>query len=241
MLKRAINPRLRDRQFRPGALFLVMVLLVAGFLIGSLINRAAQPAAAPAAAVENTRPNAGASVSPPYRVQDFTLTSQTGEPISLSDLRGRAVLMFFGYTHCPDVCPTTLTDYRRVKQALGEEAKNAAFVFISVDGERDTPDVMSQYLGQFDASFIGMTGDAATLEQLGTQFGLVVEQQTGGHEHEHEDEQEHVHTEDLDVNNYFVEHTSPSFLIDPDGYLRMVYFYNTRVEAIAEGIRELLE
>lgn len=236
MLKRA--PMLRDRSFGLLSLIFVIALLVFGFLIGSLINRVSQPPAAPAAEVENSRPEAGAMVSPPYLVQDFTLTSQTGEPIRLSDLRGRAVLMFFGYTHCPDVCPTTLADYRRVKQALGNEAKDAAFVFISIDGERDTPDVLSQYLGQFDADFIGMTGDEETLRKLGAQFGLIFEQQTDSQEHEHEGED--THTEDLTVDNYFVDHTSPSFLIDPDGYLRTVYFYNTKVDAVVEGIRGLV-
>ena len=218
---------------------LVLALLMGGFLIGNVLNTLVQ-SPSQTASTENSRPGAGAVVDPPHQVQDFTLTSHTGEPISLSDLRGRAVLMFFGYTHCLDVCPTTLADYTRVKRALGNEADEVAFVFISVDAERDTPEVMAQYLGQFDTEFIGMTGDEATLRQLGTEYGLLFQQETISVGHEHEEGYEHQHEDDLDAENYFVQHTSPSFLIDRDGYLRLVYFYGTAPEVIAEGIRQIL-
>jgi len=237
MLNRVVrspsNPALRYAIM--GAL--VVSLLVGGFLIGSTLNRLIP---SPAISTDLSRPGGGALVDPPRQVQDFTLTSQTGEPISLSDLRGRAVLMFFGYTHCPDVCPTTLADYTRVKQALGRDAGDVAFVFISVDGRRDTPGVIADYLDRFDSDFIGMTGDETTLRRIGAEYGLLFHQETASGEGTDEEGHEHQEEPGLDAESYFVQHTSPSFVIDRDGYLRMVYFYGTKPEVIADGIREVL-
>lgn len=235
MLNRLLNPRLNDKTVGINYILLLIILLAAGYVIGSTLNAQSQPNTFPITA-DSTKPKGAAVVEPPHRLQNFTLTSQSGEPISLSDLRGRAVLMFFGYTHCPDVCPTTLADYTRVKQALGRDAGKVAFVFISVDGRRDTPDVLAQYLGQFDANFIGMTGDETTLRRIGTEYGLLFQHETSslGGKHEHHEEQ------DLDARNYFVQHTSPSFLVDADGYLRMMYFYGTESSVIADGIRHVL-
>jgi protein SCO1/2 len=181
-------------------------------------------------------PSGGAWVEPPQQLADFTLTSHMGDPISLSDLRGKAILMFFGYTHCPDVCPTTLADYKLVKRELGAVADKVAFVFVSVDGERDTPEVVADYLSKFDEDFIGMTGDPADLRRIGNAFSLFFSKTVieVADEHSEGDEAE------LDQDNYFVEHTSPSFLIDPQGKLQMLYFYGTAPENIAGGILQML-
>lgn len=239
MLNRLLNPRLNDKTVGINYIMLLMVLLAAGYVIGSTLNTLFRSNAVPITA-DSTGSKGAAIVAPPHRLQDFTLTSHTGEPINLSDLRGRAVLMFFGYTHCPDVCPTTLADYTRVKQALGRDVEKVTFVFISVDGIRDTPDVLTQYLGQFDANFMGMTGDETTLRRIGAEYGLLFQQETNSAGHEHDETHQHQEGQDLDTGNYFVQHTSPSFLVDVDGYLRMVYFYGTEPEVIAEGIRNVL-
>ena len=172
--------RLPDTSAHRAALFctLVIAFLVTGITIGTVANRLLDRVTDVGTA-NSSSPTAGARVDPPHRLQDFTLTSQTGAPLSLSDLRGRAVLMFFGYTHCPDVCPTTLADYTRIKQALGGDADKVAFMFISVDGKRDTPDVLAQYLHQFDDQFIGLTADEATLKRIGAEYGLLFQQDTG--------------------------------------------------------------
>jgi len=217
----------------------IIALAAVGFLVGNLLNPILL-SPNQSLSDEASRPTSGAVVDPPYLLQDFTLTSNKGEPISLSDLRGKVVLMFFGYTHCPDVCPTTLADYRRVKQALGDDADAVRFVFISVDGARDTPDVLTQYLGHFDPDFIGMMGDETTLRRIGSEYGLLFQEETISVGHEHEEGYEHHHEEGLDAENYFVQHTSPSFLIDRNGYLRMVYFYGTETEVITDGIRAML-
>lgn len=116
-------------------------------------------------------------IDPPRQLQDFTLTTQTGAPLSLSELRGRIALLFFGYTHCPDFCPATLLAYRRIEEMLGDNAGEVAFVFISVDGERDTPEVVADYLDERGvADFVtGMTGDEATVQRVGADYGLYVD------------------------------------------------------------------
>lgn len=216
-----------------GVLAILLLLL---FIIGArlgviLIENVRQPLPPAHAAA---RVSGGtAFVQPPRLVQDFTLTSQTGQPLSLSDLRGQPVLLFFGYTHCPDVCPLTLADYTRVKGELGVLANDVHFVFVSVDGERDTPPVVADYLRHFDERFIGMTGDPASLRELGVQFGLVFEAVVLG-----KDGSQRPASESNE--NYFVHHTSPSFLIDRHGYLNRVFFYGTRPAVIASNLRQFL-
>jgi protein SCO1 len=239
MLDRSLTPRSNTKYRNAALVVLLVAVLATGYLIGNALDTLLRPPSSSASA-ETSRPSGGAIVNPPHEVQDFTLTSHTGEAMRLSDLRGEAVLMFFGYTRCPDVCPTTLADYRRVKEALGDDAEDVSFVFVSVDGARDTPEVLAHYLGQFDPDFIGMTGDETVLRQMGAEYGLLFQQETISVNHEHEEGYEHEHVEELDSENYFVEHTSPSFLIDGDGYLRLVYFYGTDTDVIAEGIRQVL-
>ncbi len=216
---------------------LVVALFAAGMQIGTLLA----PPAPPSVPVVAPPPGA-AVVNPPTRLNDFTLTDQTGQPFSLSDLSGRVTLLFFGYTHCPEECPLTLANFTRVKAALGAAADDAAFVFVSVDGERDTPEVINKYLKQFDAVFIGLTGDPAALRQIGSTFGALfsydkTEVEIDHTEHEHHDA---AHEPELDGANYFVQHTSPAFLIDRDGRLRLVYFYGATADQLADGARQLL-
>jgi protein SCO1/2 len=133
--------------------------------------------------------------------------------------------MFFGYTHCPDVCPTTLAEFRLAKADLGEElAQNVVFLFVSVDGPRDTADVMASFLDRFDSDFLGMSGDDETLHRIAPQYGLYYERQTDtGSEAA-----------------YLVDHTGRSYLIDRDGRLRISYAYGTDSEVLADGIRQLM-
>lgn len=238
--------KLLHRRRNPALHYAVLgIILIALFLVGLRIGdilgqMSTNPPDASLPNLQTQDPSAlsgGARVDPPYLLTDFTLTSQKGTPLSLSDLRGKAVLFFFGYTHCPDVCPNTLSRYTDIKKALGSRAENVAFVFISVDGQRDTPSVMADYLDHFDNAFIGLTGSEAALEQLGKEYGLYIGRETINVDHEHAEGDEH----NLEDENYFVQHTSPSFLVDPEGYLRMVYFYGTETETIAAGIETILQ
>src|SRR5262245_40036804 len=109
-------------------------------------------------------------LEPPKALVDFTLTSQANKPLKLSDLKGKLALMTFGYTNCPDVCPATLAKFTQIKEQLAADASRVNFVFISVDGVRDTPDVLTTYLKQFDPSFVGLTGDEPTMRAVGKDY-----------------------------------------------------------------------
>lgn len=232
--------KLAERKTNPALYYalvagLIVALFVAGLKIGALV--AGQPAVeAPAAP---SKPGV-AVVNPPTKLNDFTLTDHNGQPFSLSDLRGRAVLLFFGYTHCPDECPLTLATFTRAKQLLGDAAHDVAFVFVSVDGERDTPQVVNDYLKLFDAGFIGLTGSAAELRRVGANFGSLYSVETVAAEAEDHEHHDATEAGELDHHNYFVQHTSPTFMIDRDGVLRLVYFYGSSAESLAEGARQVL-
>jgi protein SCO1 len=215
---------------------LLVVLFPIGLRLGNLAFALPNPAGSPASG--DDKPASGAIVNPPFQVHDFALTNQAGEPMNLKALRGRAVVLFFGYTHCPDVCPTTLADFTRVKSVLGAQADRVAFVFVTVDSQRDTPGVLKDYLNHFDPAFIGLTGDGATLRSMAAEYGayfsIPADQKKGDGDKDH-------HEQSIDSDNYFVQHTSPAYLIDPSGFLRVVYFNGTSAELIADGIRQILQ
>jgi protein SCO1/2 len=168
-------------------------------------------------------PLPGTVLDPPQEVADFTLTSHTGQPLSLSDLRGQVVMLFFGYTNCPDVCPTTLAEFKRAKALLGEDAERVTFVFVSVDGERDAPEKLAAYVTAFDPDFIGLTGDDATIRGISKDYGVFYQRVSYDN-----------------PTNYLVDHTASSFAVGPDGRLRIVFPYGTPPEVIAQRVRDLL-
>jgi len=170
-------------------------------------------------------PLPGTVLDPPKEVADFTLTSHTGAPLRLSDLRGKAVLLFFGYTYCPDVCPTTLAEFKRVRQQLGADADRAAFVFVSVDGARDTPERLAQYVAAFDPTFIGLTGSEADLRRIAQDYGVFFQRSTYGEA----------------PTSYLVDHTASSFVVDPQGRLAIVFPYQTDPAVMVQRVRELLK
>jgi len=159
-----------------------------------------------------------------YRtVSDFELTDQNGKPVKLSDFRGRPVLLAFGYTQCPDVCPLTLSDFKAVKRELGADAERVAFVLVSIDPERDTPEVMQRYLAVFDPEFIGLTGPDERIRLLTDQLDASYEKQRP----------------DPETGAYAVAHTSFIYLFDAEGKWRMTYPFQSPMEAIAADIRAM--
>ncbi|MBN1565856.1 MAG: SCO family protein [Anaerolineae bacterium] len=168
-------------------------------------------------------PLPGTILDPPKEVADFTLTDHTGQPFSLSDLRGKVVMLFFGYTNCPDVCPTTLAEFKQVKAQLGEDADQVAFVFVSVDGARDTPERLAAYVHAFDPDFIGLTGDDAAMRTVGQDYGIFYQR---------------VSYDNPD--NYLVDHTASSFVVDQEGRYRIVFPYQSDPAGMAEQIRRLV-
>lgn len=169
-------------------------------------------------------PLPGTVLNPPRPLEDFTLTDHTGAPFSLSDLRGRPALVFFGFTNCPDICPTTLGEFKRVKSLLGRDADEVTFVFVSVDPQRDTPERLAEYVGAFDPAFIGLTGDDAALRPIAQEFGVYYQA---------------VPLEGSET-AYTVDHTASSFALDREGRLAIVFSYGTPPDAIVQRIRALL-
>lgn len=201
----------------------IAVAVIGGLVIVlALLNRPAPPTQNTGAAIiEGDAFDGVTSVEPPRPLQDFTLISQTGDPVSLRDLRGKMTLILFGYTHCPDVCPLTLLEYKQIKEGLGERGDDVNYVFISVDGERDTPEAMNDYINRFDSTFIGMTGDEATLTRIGGDYDLYFTKRpdpSGSAE------------------NYLVDHNSSTYLIDAEGNLVALYVFGTEADVITADI-----
>jgi protein SCO1/2 len=143
----------------------------------------------------------------------------------MSDQRGRVVLLFFGYTSCPDVCPTTLATWRKVYEALGDDAMNAEFVFVTVDPERDTRERLGLHVGAFNPEFVGLTGSQEELESVYGIFDVFYE----------------VDTSSESALGYLVNHTATTFVVDPEGQWRLRHTYGTPVEDIVHDVQQLLE
>jgi protein SCO1/2 len=154
---------------------------------------------------------------------DFTLTNQDGGQSSLKDYRGKAVLLAFGYTHCPDVCPTTLALFKQVRQALGADGAKMQALFVSVDPKRDTPALLKKYVGYFDPGFVALTGKPTELEHIIERYmGKYRIRETGS------------------AAGYFVDHTVFIYLIDPQGKVRYLFSPDVDRKLLVAGVRAVL-
>lgn len=154
---------------------------------------------------------------------DFHLTDHTGKSRTMADFRGKVVVMFFGYTHCPDVCPTTLTEMRQVMQMLGSDAQRLQVLFVTVDPVRDTPELLSKYVPSFDPSFLGLFGDLSATEKVAKDFKIFYRVSPG-----------------KTADSYSVDHTAASLVFDPQGRLRLFINYGQGADKIAPDIKKLL-
>lgn len=154
--------------------------------------------------------------------KDFTLTDHTGKTRTLADFRGKVVVMFFGYTRCPDVCPTTLAELKTAKDQLGEDGKRLQVLFVTVDPERDTRDLLAKYVPAFDPSFLGLYGDAAATARVAKEFKVFYQKVPGK-------------TSD----SYTVDHSSGSYVFDPQGRLRLLARQGNVPDLVAD-LRTLL-
>ena len=136
---------------------------------------------------------------------DFSLPDTTGKVRTLADYKGKAVVLFFGYTHCPDVCPTTLAQIAQALQQLGPDAKQVQLLFVTLDPRRDTPAVLTQYLQAFNPGFVGLrAANEADLDKVTKAFRVY-----------------HADVAGTTPDNYTVDHTAASYVFDPDGKLRL--------------------
>ena len=153
----------------------------------------------------------------------FELTDPAGNTRTLADYRGKAVAVFFGYTQCPDVCPTTLAALAEATRALGADADRVQVVFVTVDPDRDTAALLAQYVPAFDARFVGLRGDAAATERVAREFKVIYQKVAGGA-----------------PDRYTVDHSSGIFLFDAQGRLR-VYESTPDPAVLAHDLRTLLQ
>jgi protein SCO1 len=197
------------RTFRLGSVF--VVLLSMALLVGGC-----------------SRPHefAGTSLEQPHPAPDFAGTNWNGVPFRLQDLRGKAVLLFFGYTTCPDICPLTLAEIQQVKQQLGEQADKLAVVFVTVDPAQDTVEHLAQYVPSFDPTFYGVRLDEATLATTQKAYGIYAENVT--------------HEAHAPAADHIMAHSGYTLAIDPLGNWRAVYASDIEATAIVEDVRYLV-
>lgn len=153
---------------------------------------------------------------------DFSLTDHTGKRRTLEDFRGKVVVMFFGYTHCPDVCPTTLADMAQVMRQLEKDSDKLQVLFVTLDPERDTRELLAQYPPAFHPGFVGLSGDAAATAQTAKAFGVMYQRQEGKN------------------GAYTLDHSAGTYLIAPDGRRVLLAPYQQKVEWLVQDIRLLL-
>ena len=155
--------------------------------------------------------------------KDFSLTDHNGQPRRLADFKGKAVVLFFGYTQCPDVCPTTLSTMRDAMALLGDDAKRVQVLFATVDPARDTPQLLAQYVPAFNPSFLGLYADEKGIAALAKDFKVFYARQPGS-------------TPD----SYSIDHSTGSFAFDPQGKLRLLLRHGEAPANIAADLKLLL-
>lgn len=204
------EPELTLHSMRP----YIILVIVAGLLFTVL----------PAVLLLITPHPMGSVYDQPRQQPDFTLPNVAGGDFTLSEQRGKVVILYFGYSFCPDVCPSTLYTLRQTMQALGSDAQDVQVVFVTIDPERDTPAQLRQYLDHFDPRFIGLRTDLESLQPVMDLFGVVVQRAEAGEA----------------VEGYPLTHTTSAFVIDREGYLTLRIHHNpTGTENIDLLVKDL--
>ena len=156
---------------------------------------------------------------------DFSLLDPDGKVRTLADFKGKAVIMFFGYTQCPDICPTTLTEMQQVMTLLGPQSNQVQVLFVTVDPDRDTAAILKQYVPAFDVRFLGLRpADEAALEKVAKDFKIYYKKMPG-----------------ISPGSYTMDHTAGSYAFDPEGNLRLYIKHAQGPEALAQDLKELLK
>jgi protein SCO1/2 len=155
--------------------------------------------------------------------RELNLTDADGKPRRLSDFKGKVTVVFFGFTQCPDVCPTTLVELAQVKKALGADGDRVQGVFVTVDPERDTAEVLKAYVGGFDAGFVALRGTPEETQTAAKNFKVFYAKVPG-----------------KTPTSYTVDHTAGSYIFDPQGRVRLFTRYGTGAEALTHDLRLLL-
>lgn len=155
--------------------------------------------------------------------RDFKLTDHNGQTRTLASFKGKVVAIFFGYTHCPDVCPTTLSDFAAALKQLGPQADQVQVLFVTVDPQRDKPELLKQYVPAFDPRFLGMTTDEAGLKALAKEYKVVYQK-----------------TSVKGADNYLIDHSAGTYVYDTESRLRLLIPYGSSPDLIAQDLKTLL-
>jgi protein SCO1/2 len=156
--------------------------------------------------------------------QDFTLTDHNNQRRSLSDFKGKVVVLFFGYTQCPDVCPTSMTELAEVKRLLGADADKLQGVFVTVDPARDTTELLTAYMGNFDPTFVAFVPTADELADVAKRFKIYYKKQEG-----------------KTPTSYTMDHSAGSYVYDTQGRVRLYSRYGSGAKVLAQDIQMLLK
>lgn len=155
--------------------------------------------------------------------KDFALTDHNGKPRTLADYKGKAVVMFFGYTQCPDVCPTTMAEMANVMKELGPQADKVQVLFVTIDPARDTPALLSQYVPAFDKRFVGLYGDEAATAKVAKEFKVFFQKVPG-----------------KTPGSYTMDHTAGSYVFDPQGRIRLFVKHGDGPAPLVHDLKLLL-
>ena len=164
----------------------------------------------------------GTVIQSPEPSFNFTLTGVDGD-VSLSDFRGKMVLLYFGYTFCPDICPATLANVGQALRDLGTKAEDIQVIMVSVDPERDSPAKLAEYVHQFHPSMIGITGSKEQLDEVTSLYGIFYQK-----------------TEGSEATGYLIDHTATLLVLDRDGYLKLVFPFGVTAKEIADDLKYML-
>jgi protein SCO1/2 len=156
-------------------------------------------------------------------VTNFTLIGSDGEPVSLIDFRGKVVMLYFGYTFCPDVCPATMIELSDAMEILGDKSEDVQVVMVTLDPERDTPEVMQRYVTHFNDTFIGLTGTPEELIAVTAPMGIFYERHEGS-----------------SAAGYLIDHTATVAVLDKEGKLRLVYPFGVTGADMAADLKYLV-
>ena len=196
----------------------LIAFIVGGLLIGALAGAAILLVATPQGG-QPVQSSGTALVGGP-----FSLVGTYGKPVTDRDFRGRYMLIFFGFTHCPDICPAELQVIAQALDKLGDKGKNVVPVFITLDPERDTPQVMAEYVKSFGPNFVGLTGSPEAIAAAAKAYRVA-----------------YAKVENKDsASDYSVDHSALAYLMDPEGRYVTHFSYGTSAEEMAEKLRKIL-
>ena len=163
----------------------------------------------------------GSDISNANLNSSFELLSHTGEIKKITDFKGSVVAIFFGFTHCPDICPTSMQELKFIKESLGKQSDKLQVIFITLDPERYNQSLLNSYVPSFDKSFIGLTGSQEDINRVASQYKI-------------------FHMKVGEGDSYTIDHSSGIYIIDKDGKIRVRHPYGSKVESIIEDIQHLI-